>query len=87
MGAAGGDYVVDQLGGAGGSAGAECIEAFLPSFAGMCGTEDQLLAELVDGGGSKQDGWIGDAKVLQDALDGAGASLRVVGFRAGARAA
>ena len=83
MGASGGEYVVDQLGGAGGSAEAESLEAFLPWFAGMCGAEDQLLADLVYGAGPDQHGGVGDAEVMQDALDRARASLRVVGLRLG----
>jgi hypothetical protein len=73
--------VVDQLGGAGGSAEAESVEAFLPRFAGVCGTEDQLLSEVVYGGGSDQHGRVGDAEVMQDALDRSRASLRIVRFR------
>ena len=80
MGAAEGEYVVDHLSGAGGSAEAESIEAFLPWFADVCGAEDQLLAELVYGGGSNQYGRVGDAEVMQDALDRARACLCIVGF-------
>src|ERR1700728_1457959 len=83
MGASGGKYVVDQLGGAAGSAEAESLEAFLPWFAGMCGAEDQLLAGLVYGGGPDQHGRGGDGEGMQDALDRARPSLRIVGFRLG----
>jgi len=73
--------VVDQLSGAGGPAEAESIETFMPRFADMCRAKDELLAALVDGGGSVQHGRVGDAEVVQDALDRARASPSVVAFR------
>ena len=80
MGAAAGEYVVDELGGARGSAEAENVEAFLSPFADVCGAEDQLLTQLVYGGGSKQHDRVGDAEVMQEALDRTRASLPIVGF-------
>ena len=72
--------MVDQLSGAGGSAQADGFEACLPRLDGISGAEDQLLAKLVYRGGARQHGRAGDPEVLQDALDGTGKALRMVGF-------
>jgi hypothetical protein len=72
--------VVDQLGGAGGSAQPDAFEACLAWFDGISGAEDQLFAKLVYCRGARQHDRAGDSEVLQGALDRAGKALRMAGF-------
>ena len=65
FGEAGGEHVVDQLSGAGGSAQADGFKACLPWFYGITGAEDQLFAKPVYFGGARQHGRAGDPEILQ----------------------
>lgn len=75
--------MVDQLGGAGGSAEADCVQACLLYLGGLCGVEDELFAELVDRGGACQSGRAGHAEVVRNAFDRAREVGCAIGFQHG----